>query len=150
MGRLVGAGLLLLLSVLMFVGFLGSTAAIAAPATIAALLITVGLPAAAGVALAASHFRQGGRLARRRDTLRQQTIESEILRLAAQHRGRLTAVEVSSEMAISPEDAKDALDSLVVREVAELEITDSGLLVYAFSDLKRLGEKSTAKGILDA
>jgi hypothetical protein len=150
MARLVGAVLLFLLSIFMLVGFLGSTASIGAPATIAALLITVGLPAAAGIALASSHFRRGGRLARRRDELRRQTIESEILRLAGQHRGRLTAVEVAQEMAISPEQAKDALDSLVLREVAELEITDAGLLVYAFSDVQRLGEKSRAKGVLDA
>lgn len=150
MARLVGAALLLLLSVLMFVGFLGTTASIGAPATIAALLITVGLPAAAGLALASSHFRRGGRLTRRRDELRRQTIESEILRLAGQHRGRLTAIEVASEMAVSPEEAKEALDSLVVREMAELEITDSGLLVYAFGDVQRLSEKPRAKGVLDA
>lgn len=150
MGKLVGAALLLALSLLMLVGFLGSTASIGAPATIAALLLTVGLPAAAGVALASSHFRGGGRLANRRRELRRQTIESEVLRLAGQHRGRLTAVEVAQEMAIAPEEAKEVLDSLVVREMAELEITDAGLLVYAFSDVQRLGGKSRAKGILDA
>jgi hypothetical protein len=148
--RLVGAALLLLLSAVMLVGFLGSTASIGAPAAIAALLITVALPGAAGVALAASHFRRGGRLARRRDELRRQTVESEILRLAGQHGGRLTTVEVASEMAVSPEEAKEALDSLVLRELAELEITDSGLLVYAFGDVQRLSEKPKAKGLLDA
>jgi hypothetical protein len=33
--------------------------------------------------------------------------------------------------------------------MAELEITDSGLLVYAFGDVQRLSEKPRAKGILD-
>jgi hypothetical protein len=149
-GKLVGGGLLVLLSLFMFVGFLSSGVSIAAPATIAALLITVGLPAAAGVALASSQLRRRGQLARRRDELRQQTIESEILRLAGRHRGRLTAVEVASEMAISPEGAKEALDSLVMREMAELEITESGTLVYAFGDIRNLPQKSRAKGILDA
>jgi hypothetical protein len=149
-GRLVAAALLLLLSFFMLIGFLGSSASLSAPATIAALLITVGLPAAAGVTLASSHFRQRGQLGRRRDELRRQTIESEILRLAAQHGGRLTAVEVASDMAIAPEAAKEALDSLVLREMAELEITDSGMLVYAFTDIKHLAQKSRAKGVLDA
>jgi hypothetical protein len=148
--RLVGSGLLMLLSLLMLIGFLGSDAAIGAPATVAALLITVVLPAAAGVALASGHFRGRGRLARRREELRQQTIESEILRLAEQHGGRLTAVEVASDMAISPEAAKEALDSLALRELAELEITDSGVLVYAFHDVRHLREKSQARGVLDA
>ncbi|MDQ3949326.1 MAG: hypothetical protein M3282_03185 [Gemmatimonadota bacterium] len=150
MGRLVGSGLLMLLSLFMLIGFLGSDAVIGAPATIAALLITVALPAAAGVALASGHFRGRGRLARRREELRRQTIESEILRLAGQRGGRLTAVEVASDMAISPEAAKDALDSLALREQAELEITDSGVIVYAFHDVRHLQEKPHAKGVLDA
>ena len=150
MSKLVGGAVLLLLSLFMFLGFLGSSASIGAPATIAALLITVALPAAAGVALASGHFRARGRLARRRDELRQQTIESEILRLAGQRGGRLTAVEVASDMAISPEAAKEALDSLALREVADLEVTDSGVIVYAFHDVRHLQEKPHAKGILDA
>jgi hypothetical protein len=149
-GRLVGSGLLMLLALFMLIGFLESGAAIGAPATIAALLITVGLPAAAGLALASTHFRGRGRFARRREELRQQTIESEILRLAEQRGGRLTAVEVASDMAISPEAAKEALDSLALRELAELEVTDSGLLVYAFHDVRRLRDKPKARGVLDA
>lgn len=150
MSRLVWSALLLALSIFMLVGFVRSDASLAAPATIAALLITVGLPAVAAVALASGHFRGRGRLTRRREELRQQTIESEILRLAARHSGRLTAVEVASEMAITPEAAKDALDALALREQAELEITESGVIVYSFHDVRHLDEKSRAKGVLDA
>jgi hypothetical protein len=140
----------MLLSLFMLVGFLGSNAALSAPATLAALLITVALPAAGSVALASGHFRGRGRLARRRDELRRQTIESEILRLAGQRGGQLTAIEVASDMAISPEAAKEALDSLALRELAEIEITESGVLVYAFHDVRHLGEKPHARGVLDA
>ena len=150
MARLVGSGLLILLSLFMLIGFLRSDASIGAPATIAALLLTVALPAAAGLALVSGHFRGRGRLTRRREELRRQTIESEILRLAGQRGGRLTAVEVASDMAISPEAAKDALDALALREQAELEVTDSGVLVYAFHDVRHLHEKPHAKGVLDA
>jgi hypothetical protein len=146
----VGSGLLILLSLFMLIGFLRSDASIGAPATIAALLLTVALPAAAGLALVSGHFRGRGRLTRRREELRRQTIESEILRLAGQRGGRLTAVEVASDMAISPEAAKDALDALALREQAELEVTDSGVLVYAFHDVRHLHEKPHAKGVLDA
>jgi hypothetical protein len=148
--RLVGSGLLMLLSLFMLIGFLGSDAAIGAPATIAALLITVALPAAAGVALASGHLRGRRRFGRRREELRRQTIESEILRLAGRRDGKLTVVEVASDIAISPEAAKDALDSLALHELAELEITDSGVIVYAFHDVRHLQEKPHAKGVLDA
>ena len=150
MWKLVGSAMLLLLSLFMLVGFLQSDAPRTAPATLAALLITVALPAAGGVALAFSYFGGGGRLSRRREELRQQTIESEILRLAGQHAGKLTAVEVSQAMAITPEAAKDALDALAERFHADLEITDSGVIVYSFHDVRHLGQKATAKGVLDA
>jgi hypothetical protein len=149
-GRLVASGALMLLSLFMLAGFLRSDAVLSAPATVVALLITVGLPAAGSVALIAGRFRGRAQLARRREELRQQTIESEILRLAEQRGGRLTAVEVASDMAISPEAAKEALDSLALRELAELEVTDSGLLVYAFHDVRRLRDKAKARGVLDA
>jgi hypothetical protein len=148
--RLIGSALLLLLSIYMLVGFVGSDAPLGAPVTIAALLITVGLPAVGAIALASGHFRGRGRLTRRREELRRQTVESEILRLAARHSGRLTAVEVASEMAISPEAAKDALDALALREQADLEITESGVIVYSFHDVRHLDQKSRAKGVLDA
>ena len=150
MSRLIGSALLLLLSLFMLVGFLGSSASLAAPATLAALVITVGLPLVGAGVLASGHFRGRGRIAHRREELRRQTIESEILRLAARHSGRLTAVEVATEMAISPEAAKEALDSLALREQAELEITESGVIVYSFHDVRHLEQKSRAKGVLDA
>ena len=150
MSRLAVSALLLLIALFMLVGFIRSDATLGAPATLAALLITVVLPAAGGIALAAGHVRGRARLGRRKDELRRQTIESEILRLAARHSGRLTAVEVASEMAITPEAAKDALDALALREQAELEITESGVIVYAFHDVRHVDEKSRAKGVLDA
>jgi len=140
----------MLLSLFMLIGFLRSEATLTGPATLVALLVTVGLPAVGSVALLAGRVRGRGRLARRREELRRQTVESEILRLAGQHGGKLTAVEAASDMAISPEAAKEALDSLALRELAEIEITDSGVLVYAFRDVQHLAEKSHAKGVLDA
>ena len=150
MGRVVGSIVLFVLSLSMFFGFMRSGAAIGAPTTLMALLVTVVLPAAGGVALLAGRYRTRGRLAARRDQLRQKTLESEILRLAGERDGRLTSVEVVSEMAVSPEEAKETLDSLVTREVADIQITDRGLLVYTFHDIRQLGDKARAKGVLDA
>jgi hypothetical protein len=36
-----------------------------------------------------------------------------------------------------------------VRGFAEIEITDSGMLVYKFPDVQLLSEKATGKGVLD-
>lgn len=150
MGRVAGGVALLLLALFMLLGFVRSDAALSAPATIAALLITVGLPAAGGIVLMNPRFMRGKQLAARREQLRQQTFESEILRLAGQREGRLTTVEVMTEFAIPQDQANALLESLVARELADIEITDSGVVVYAFHDVRHLGDKPRAKGILDA
>lgn len=149
MVRLLGVALLAL-SLFMLLGFLRSGADAGAPATIAALLVTVALPAAGGIALLTAPFRRGARLSQRRESLRQQTYESEILRLAAQRQGRLTAVELVTEFAITPEKANQLLESLMVRQLADVEVTDSGVVVYVFHDVRHLADKPHAKGILDA
>jgi hypothetical protein len=145
-GRTLGGGALLALAALMLLGFFRSDASITSPAAIGALLITVVLPAAGGWAL----LRGGvGRRSARAETLRQQTIDAEILRMAMQHGGRLTAVEVATALALTPESAKETLDRLVQREVADLEITDAGVLVYTFHDAKHVGGKHSARGLLE-
>ena len=146
-GRRWGGIALLVIAAFMFVGFLNSSASLGSPTAIIALLLTVGLPAGAGVALLRGI---GGTRTARVERLRQQTIEAEILRLAMQHAGKLTAVEVATALALPPETAKASLDSLAERELADLEITDAGVIVYAFHDAKNIGGKSSARGILDA
>ena len=146
-GRSIGGGILLALAALMLVGFLRSGAELISLRTVLALGITVALPAWTGVMLLRA---PGGRRSKRVEELRQQTIEAEILRLAMQHNGRLTVVEVASALALPSEAAKTVLDSLAEREIADLEITDKGVIVYAFHDAKHLGDKHSARGILDA
>ena len=141
---------LLALAGFMLLGFLRSDAERGAPAAIAALLITVALPALGGIALLTKRLRGGARLAERREVLRQQTYESEILRLAAQRQGRLTAVELVTEFAVTPEKANELLESLMVRQLADVEVTDSGVVVYVFHDVKHLADKPRARGIFDA
>jgi hypothetical protein len=149
-GRTLGGSALLALATLMLWGFFRSNASLASPAAIGALLITVALPVAGGIALLRGVATFGGRRSARVDQLRRQTIDAEILRLAMEQGGRLTAVEVATALALSPEAAKETLDALVSREVADLEITDAGLLVYTFYDAKHVGGKHSARGILDA
>ena len=149
-GRTLGGSALLALAALMFAGFMRSDASIASPAAIGALLMTVVLPAAAGIALLLGAASFGGRNSARVEKLRQQTIDAEILRMATQHDGRLTVIEVATALALPPETAKTYLDALVSREVADLEITERGLIVYMFHDAKHVGGKHSARGLLDA
>ena len=150
MAKLGGGAALLLLALFMFVGFLQADAEASGTTKALTLLLTVGLPGVAGAMLLREHFGARGKLAQRKDVLRQQTLESEILRLAAQSDGKLTLVEVVSALALPQAGAKELLDGMVTRELADVEITDSGVLVYSFHDIRHLSEKPYSRGVLDA
>ena len=151
MNKLLGAGGLAAIALFMLLGFLNSSAAETgeAAATVA-LLLVVGLPALGSGLLARSYFSERARLSSRRQLLRQQTLDAEILRLAKAKGGKLTVVEVATELGVSMEGAKEALDGLFRREHSDLEITDEGVTVYAFHDIRHLGGKDSARGLLDA
>jgi hypothetical protein len=149
-GRRWGGVALLAIAGFMVLGFMRSDASVGSPSAIAALLLTVVLPAVAGIALVRGTGAFGGRRSGRVEELRQRTIEAEILRLAIQHGGRLTAVEVATALALPAETAKATLDAMAERELADLEITDRGVIVYSFHEARHLGDKHSARGILDA
>jgi len=44
---------------------------------------------------------------------------------------------------------KDALDAFVHQGVARIELTDTGVLVYAFYDLQHIDGKQSAKDVMD-
>lgn len=144
--RTTGGIALLVLAGLMLLGFVRSDATLAAPATIVALLLTTVAPAIGGIAL----LRGGDtKRSRRLDQLRDQTIDAEILRLAVSEGGRLTAVEVATALTLTPEAAKEKLDALVGRDVADIAVTERGVVVYTFHDAKHIGGKGDAKGVLE-
>jgi len=138
------------ISLFMLLGFLNADVEMSGLAKGVALLISVGIPGIAGGTLLNQHFGGGKRLAARRSALRRQTQEAELLRMAGEHDGRLTVVEVVRELAMSHDDADALLKSTVQSGVAEIEIAETGLLVYRFPDVQALGSKSTSRGVLDA
>ena len=142
----IGGGLLALAGLMLY-GFLRSGLSITRPATLAALLVVVALPAVAGFMILRG-IGLGDRA--RRDALRQQTIEAEVMKLAIQQAGKLTALEVATALALPEDETKRAMDAMVERELADIEITDDGVIVYTFDSAKRLGNKRTSRGILDA
>jgi hypothetical protein len=146
---LLGGVVLLLLSAVMLLGFVRSGASFAAMKTLLALVIGVVLPAAGGLALLCAANRNERRGSARIERLRQARIDSEILRLAMLNAGCLTAADVASALALSPEEARTTLDGLVTRAAATLDVTDAGVLVYTFPDAKVVGDKRSARGLLD-
>ena len=150
MTKLAGAIGLTLLSLFMFVGYLNSDAPASTGTTVAMLGITVVLPAVSALLLARSHFADRSRFSGRRAALARHAIESEILRLAQGRGGKLMAVEAAMAMHLAEDTARERLDAMVFEGRAELEVTDGGNLVYTFPTLAQLGDKRTAKGILDA
>ena len=58
-------------------------------------------------------------------------------------------VEVVGELGLTGPEAQETLESLMVQGMGEIEITESGLLVYRFEDVQRLKDKSQSRPILD-
>jgi hypothetical protein len=139
--------ILVAIAAFMFVGYLGAD--VGGAEAIAALVITVLLPAAGGLALITGRLGVRGRREARREALRRQTLEAELLRLARRHAGRLTLVEVVGELAVSAEEAKEALDALAVRGLADFEVTDSGVVVYVFHEVRHIDDKHESRGLLE-
>lgn len=110
----------------------------------------VGLPMAAGIGLVRSHRRDLKLLARHIVHSRLIALRSEILKLAQENQGKLTEIEVISELGIEQAVANEVLTDLCHQDLAEIEMTDSGLLVYAFPDIQQLPNKYTSRGLLDA
>ena len=147
MGRLWGGLALIALAVFMGLGY--AAADVRGGAALLAFGITVLLPGGAGITMVAGHFRRRTALTDNREELRRQTLEAELLRLAGNRGGRLTVVEAVTDLAISPDTAKRSLDALVVQGIADFAVTESGVVVYSFHDIQRLGEKSSARGLLE-
>ncbi|MCP4403679.1 MAG: TM2 domain-containing protein [bacterium] len=59
--------------------------------------------------------------------------EAQILQLARRFHGRLTPVELASNSNLSLEESDKALEELVRKGHAEMDVTDSGSIVYEFS-----------------
>ena len=149
MGKTVGGVVLLAVAAFMLLGFAVSDMSLARPEVIFAILISAGLPAAAGIALLKPGIFGSRRLQKNKADIRQRTLESEVLRLAALRQGKLTIVEVVTDLAILPEEAKAVMDSLALKGLADFAVTDSGIVVYDFQEVRNLPDKSSAKGILD-
>ena len=148
--RVLGGALLIGVALFMALGFAASTGHRSLGVTIAVVLITMGIPAGAGLALIRGHYRDHRLLTADRAELRLQTWESELVKLAAERGGKLTVVEAVAATGLRVPQVEEALRSLAEQGVADLDVTDSGMLVYRFPDIQLQGEKGGSKPILES
>jgi hypothetical protein len=151
MKRVIGGSALIGLSLFMLLGFTKAKLPTNPVVKVLTFGIAVVLPLSTGAGLIYSQFKPNQNyLNTRRKELQARTIQAEILKLAIAHNGKLTAVEVIAGLGITSDLATQHLNLLTHKNLAELEITESGTLVYAFQDVQALSEKLDSKRIADA
>lgn len=149
MNKTTQGAILIAVALFMLMGFFN--ASLASPmVALMAFLIAVALPGGIGGYLVYSGLQAKNSVQNNRAALGRRTLEAEILSYARQHQGQLTVIEVVSHFALDKAQAEGVLDSLAQQGYADYEVTDSGLLVYTFHELQRLGDKAQSKRIEDA
>lgn len=126
------------------------------PGVYAGLIVFFGLLMAGGAFLAWRMFRKqpatagagsnsggaaGATRAARTDTDRERLM----LRLAEEEHGRVTVPEAAVRCDMTIVEAKATLDRLVLAQVATIQVTPSGVLVYFFPGLMSDEEKAQSK-----
>lgn len=148
--RKVAAAGLFLVAAFMTLGFSVSKETHSPGVMVFSLLLTVGLPVAVGIGLLRGAPRANSA---RMQQLRDQTIDAEILRLAIERQGRLTSVELMSTLGLAEVDVNASLDRMMKREVADMEVSEDGVLIYTFHEAKYMkgdGGAKFVKGSSDA
>ena len=146
MWKLISGFVCLAAGLFMTLGFAASDKPMTLPVAVIAFSVAVVIPTATGFGLLRSYHRERNGVARHGAHER----ETEVLRLAGRRGGKLTVVEVVQETDLEASDAEALLQKLAEQGLAELEMTDSGLLVYHFADIERLGDKAGSQPLLDA
>jgi hypothetical protein len=104
------------------------------------MMLTLGVaPSVLGVALWL-------RASRQKRAAAEEALEREILRLAAQSHSKLTATDVAVRIVITVKQAEEALQSMVIKGLAQIQISESGAVVYHFYTLLSHDEKQGATG----
>ena len=73
--------------------------------------------------------------------------ERRVLRLVEEEHGRVTIPEVAVRCGMTIEESKLELDRMVLHGVAQIHMTENGVLVYVFSGFMSDDEKAQARDI---
>ncbi len=122
------------IALFMTLGFFTSTSDPDPMVEAIAVFVGVILPLASGAYLLWSQRKDGQRLVSSRQALSNQTLYAEIFALASRESGRLTVFDVVKHLGLDIARAEQALDEMALKQLAEHQLTDDGLLVYVFRD----------------
>ena len=76
--------------------------------------------------------------------------QNRVVRLAHKRNGRLTVTETAADTGLTVEEAAEILKRLADGGFVEVEITDSGLIVYRFPEVLFAHEKQWSRGVESA
>lgn len=125
-GRGFGGIALLVVAGFMMLGSMRVGTGLGSPTALYAVLLTTVLPAVVRFNLLRGTRTSWERIGQLRD----QTIESELQRLARQHNGRLTMNDVVMALALPASQVQERLDAMVRREAADIDFTEDGVICY--------------------
>ena len=81
------------------------------------------------------------------ELIRYRRQQGRIVRLAQQRGGRLSATETAADTGLTVEEAEGILKRLADGGYVEIEVTQSGLVIYRFPEVLFAHEKPWARGI---
>ena len=76
--------------------------------------------------------------------------QNRVVRLAQQRGGRLTITEAAAEVGLAIEEVDEILKRMADSGFVEVEITDSGMIVYRFPEVLYAHEKDRSRGVESA
>lgn len=76
--------------------------------------------------------------------------QNRLVRLAREQGGRLTVTDAAADANLTVEEAEEILKRLADGGYVEIEVTDSGLMVYRFPEIIYAHEKHWSRGVENA
>lgn len=141
MKKLIGGGVLIFAGLVMLLGFIVNlTKNPVEFGDLVAALLFGGAPITIGGALIRSHFKDKQKALQGKEDALQKQREKQIIRLAQQKGGRLTIPEIAVDTSMSTEEAEEFMRELVSKGYVDMQVTDSGVIVYEFYEIAHKNE----------
>jgi|GEM_PF-1619322 len=136
----------------MVFGFIVSVRKDPAKADLVSDLVGLGLfglvPILNGVFMLQKYYRDRRRALEARERALKAEKEREIIQLAQQQKGRLTLTEIVAGTSLDMAEAEKILQEMATRGHVDIQVTDSGVIVYEFYEIAR-GDKDSTRGLLE-
>lgn len=145
MKKLIGGGISIFVGAFMLLGFTVSFSEKGGSADIGdvvAIVLFIIAPIALGTGLIRSHLRAKRKALEAREKLAYSKRERQVLRLAQQKGGRLTIPEIAADTSLTTQEAEEFMRRLVTNGYVNMDVTETGVIVYEFYEIAHRGELS--------